>query len=160
MLEAYDLTVTLRGAAELVGCDHKTVAHWVRQRELAAGNVPVTERKRSAMGDLFAAKIDELVDRSGGKIRADVAHVKLVAIGYEGSDRTTRRWVADAKRQWRREHGRRTRPWIPEPGLWTQWDYGDGPVIDGRRSCCSALGWRGRATGSSFRSGTTTCRRW
>jgi hypothetical protein len=36
------------------------------------------------MGGLFAAKIDELVERSGGRIRADVAHDKLVAIGYEG----------------------------------------------------------------------------
>jgi hypothetical protein len=27
ILEAFDLTGTLRGAAELAGCDHKTVAH-------------------------------------------------------------------------------------------------------------------------------------
>ena len=50
-----------------------------RQRELAAGTVPVVDRKRPAMGGLFAGKIDELVERSGGKIRADVAHDKLVA---------------------------------------------------------------------------------
>jgi transposase len=143
ILEAYDLTGSLRGAAMLAGCDHKTVAHWVAQRELAAGTVPVAERKRPAMGALFAAKIDELVDRSSGKIRADAAHDKLVAIGYEGSERTTRRWVADAKRQWRQKHGRRTRPWIPEPGLWMQWDYGDGPVIDGRKVVlfCAWLAW-------------------
>ena len=30
ILEAFDLACTLRGAAELAGCDHKTVAHWVR----------------------------------------------------------------------------------------------------------------------------------
>jgi hypothetical protein len=29
ILEAYDLVGTLRGAAELAGCDHKTVAHYV-----------------------------------------------------------------------------------------------------------------------------------
>ena len=143
ILEAYDLTGSLRAAAKLAGCDHKTVAHWVAQRELAAGTVPVAERRRPAMSGVFAAKIDELVERSGGRIRADVAHDKLVAIGYEGSERTTRRWVADAKRQWRREHGRRTRPWIAEPGLWMQWDYGDGPVIDGRRVVlfCAWLAW-------------------
>lgn len=84
ILEAYDLTGSLRGAAKLAGCDHKTVAHWVRQRELAAGLVPVTGRSRPAMAGTFIAKIDELVERSGGKIRADVAHGKLVAIGYEG----------------------------------------------------------------------------
>ena len=143
ILEAYDLTGSLRAAAKLAGCDHKTVAHWVRQRELAAGVMPVAERRRPAMSGVFAAKIDELVERSDGRIRADAAHGKLVAIGYDGSERTTRRWVADAKRQWRREHGRRTRPWIPEPGLWMQWDYGDGPVIDGRKVVlfCAWLAW-------------------
>lgn len=141
ILEAYDLAGTLRGAAVLAGCDHKTVAHWVRQRELAGGIAP-TQRERPAVGD-FAGKIEELVDRSHGRIRADVAHGKLVALGYEGSERTTRRWVADAKRRWRREHGRRTRPWIPEPGLWMQWDYGDGPVVDGRATVlfCAWLAW-------------------
>lgn len=143
ILEAYDLTGSLRAAAKLAGCDHKTVAHWVCQRELAAGVMPVLERSRPAMSGLFSAKIVELVERSGGRIRADVAHGKLVAIGYDGSERTTRRWVAEAKRQWRREHGRRTRPWIPEPGLWMQWDYGDGPVIDGRKVVlfCAWLAW-------------------
>ncbi len=143
ILEAYDLAGSLRGAAELAGCDHKTVAHWVAQRELAAGLVPVRERSRPAMGPVFREKIDELVERSGGRIRADVVHDKLVAIGYEGSERTTRRWVAEAKRCYRREHGRRTRPWIPEPGLWMQWDYGDGPVIGDRRVVlfCAWLAW-------------------
>ena len=100
ILEAYDLTGSLRQAAALVGCDHKTVAYWVRQRELAGG-MPVVERKRPAMETVFAEKVDELVDRSGGRIRADVAHRKLVALGYEGSERTTRRWVAESKRRWR-----------------------------------------------------------
>ena len=143
ILEAYDLTGSLRAAAKLAGCDHKTVAHWVRQRELSATGTPAPDRRRPAMEPLFRAKIDELVDSSRAKIRADKAHDKLVAMGYDGSDRTTRRWVADAKRQWRREHGRRTRPWIAEPGLWMQWDYGDGPVIDGRRVVlfCAWLAW-------------------
>ena len=35
ILEAFDLAGTLRGAAELAGCDHKTVAHWVAAREAA-----------------------------------------------------------------------------------------------------------------------------
>jgi transposase len=141
ILEAFDLAGSLRGAAQLAGCDHKTVAHWVRQRDL--GLVARSERQRPAMHGEFQAKIDELVDRSHGRIRADKAHQSLVAIGYLGSERTTRRWVADAKRRWRREHGRVTRPWIPEPGLWMQFDYGDGPVIDGRRTVlfCAWLAW-------------------
>ena len=141
ILEAYDLAGSLRGAAALAGCDHKTVAHWVAVRE-QAGGTPVATRRRPVVGD-FAGKIDELVERSGGRIRADAAHGKLVALGYQGSARTTRRWVAEAKRWWRREHGRRTRPWIPEPGLWMQWDYGDGPVVDGRATVlfCAWLAW-------------------
>ncbi len=78
-----------------------------------------------------------------GRIRADVAHQRLVAMGYMGSERTTRRAVAEAKRRWRAEHGRRTRPWVVEPGLWMQWDYGDGPVVDGRCTVlfCAWLAW-------------------
>ena len=142
ILEAYDLTGSFRAAAGLVGCDHKTVAYWVRQRD-EAGGMPVVERSRPAMERVFLEKIEELVARSHGQIRADKAHGKLVAIGYQGSPRTTRRWVAEAKRRWRRRHGRRTRPWIPEPGLWMQWDYGDGPKIDGVVTVmfCAWLAW-------------------
>jgi len=67
--------------------------------------------------DGFDVKIEEWVDRSRGKIRADVAHQQLWAIGYLGLERTTRRAVARAKREWRQEHGRRTRPWAVEPGV-------------------------------------------
>ena len=142
ILEAFDLAGTLRGAAELAGCDHKTVAHWVAAREAAGGGLPVSVRPRP-MVDPFVVKIEEWVDRSRGRIRADRAHEKLVAMGYMGSERTTRRAVAAAKRAWRVEHGRRTRPWVTEPGLWMQWDYGDGPIVDGRRTSlfCAWLAW-------------------
>ena len=142
ILEAYDLTGSFRAAAGLVGCDHKMVAYWVRQRD-EGGGMPVVERARPAMERVFQAKIDELVDRSRGLVRADVAYGKLVAIGYRGSVRTTRRWVAESKRRWCRKHGRRTRPWIPEPGLWMQWDYGDGPTVAERATVlfCAWLAW-------------------
>jgi transposase len=141
ILEAYDLTGTLRGAAALAGCDHKTVARLVAARD-AAGGLPVRARTRPLV-DAFAGKIDELVDRSNAQIRADKAHGILVAMGYAGSYRTTRRAVAEAKRRWRNKHGRRTRPWIPQPGLWLQWDYGDGPVIAESRAVlfCAWLAW-------------------
>jgi transposase len=142
ILEAFDLTGSLRGAAELAGCDHKTVAHWVRAREEAGGGLPVAVRRRPRV-DAFAVKIEEWVDRSRGRIRADVAHQRLLAMGYLGSERTTRRAVAQAKRRWRAEHGRRLRPWVTEPGLWMQWDYGDGPKVAGRSTVlfCAWLAW-------------------
>lgn len=143
ILEAFDLTRTLRGAAELAGCDHKTVAHWVRAREHAGGGLPVAGARPRPRVDAFAEKIEEWVDRSRGKIRADVAHQRLLAMGYLGSERTTRRAVAEAKRRWRTEHGRRTRPWVVEPGLWMQFDYGDGPSVGGRSTVlfCAWLAW-------------------
>ena len=143
ILEAYDLTGSLRQAAVLVGCDHKTVAHWVAVREATGGAPPARPRHRRPLVDPFAAKVDELVARSRGRIRADQAHSKLVAMGYQGSERTTRRAVAEAKRRWRQKHGRRTRPWVPEPGFWMQWDYADGPVVAGDRTVlfCSWLAW-------------------
>jgi transposase len=142
ILEAYDLTGSLRRAAVLAGCDHKTVARLVAAREAEGGGVPERARRRPLI-DPFGAKIDELVDRSRGRIGADHAHRKLVAMGYQGSERTTRRAVAEAKRRWRQRHGRRTRPWIPEPGLWLQWDYGEGPVVAGSRTVlfCAWLAW-------------------
>lgn len=141
ILEAYDLTGTLRGAAALAGCDHKTVARLVAARD-AAGGLPVRARVRPLV-DPFVGKIDELVDRSNAQIRADKAHGVLVAMGYAGSYRTTRRAVAEAKRRWRNKHGRRTRPWIPQPGMWLQWDYGEGPEVAGARAVlfCAWLAW-------------------
>jgi transposase len=142
ILEVYDLTGSLRGAAALAGCDHKTVARLVAAREEAGGGLAERARRRPLV-DPFAEKIDELVDRSRAQIRADKAHGILVAMGYEGSYRTTRRAVAEAKRRWRQKHGRRTRPWIPQPGLWLQWDYGDGPEVAGTRAVlfCAWLAW-------------------
>ena len=107
ILEAYDLTGTLRGAAALAGCDHKTVARVVAAREAAGGGLPVRARSRP-VADPFAEKIDELVDRSRAHVRADKAHAIQVAMGYEGSYRTTRRAVAETKRRWRQKHEARS----------------------------------------------------
>ena len=88
-------------------------------------------------------KIEEWVEHSHGKIRADVAHDKLVAMGFTGSERTTRRAVAEVKAAYRAGHRRVHRPWVPEPGLWLQYDYGDGPR-DRRRATvlfCAWLAW-------------------
>src|SRR5699024_1029573 len=43
----------------------------------------------------------------------------------------TRRAVAHAKAIHERAGRRVHRPWVAEPGLWLQYDYGDGPVVGG-----------------------------
>lgn len=86
---------------------------------------------RPQLIDKYLSKVEEWVERSHGKIRADVAHDKLVALGYAGSERTTRRAVAKVKQSYRAGRVRVHRPWITGPGMWLQYDYGDGPVVDG-----------------------------
>lgn len=142
ILEAYDLVGTLRGAAELAGCDHKTVAHYVEEREAAGGDWRRGQRPCPRTVD-YEDKIAELVERSEGKVRADKVHERLVDMGYEGSPRTTRRAVARAKSAYRAGHRRVMKPWVTEPGLWMQWDYGDGPEVDGRQISlfCAWLAW-------------------
>ena len=46
ILEAYDATGSLRRAATLAGCDHKTVARLVAAREAAGGGLPERVRSR------------------------------------------------------------------------------------------------------------------
>lgn len=141
ILEAYDLTGSYRKAAELAGCDHHTVKRYVQLRGL--GVDPSSRAPRSKMIDDFMPKIEELVERSQGKIGADRVHDKLMAMGFDGTDRTTRRAVAAAKASYRAGNRRVFRPWIPEPGMWCQFDWGDGPRIDGRKTWlwCAWLAW-------------------
>lgn len=141
ILEAFDLTGSYRDAAELAGCDHHTVARYVAARE--AGRLTADPATRAMLTDPYRAKLEEWVERSRGKLRADVAHDKLMVLGYQGSERTTRRVVAAAKRAWRAGNRRVYRPWVPEPGMWLQWDYGGGPVVGGRATLlfCAWLAW-------------------
>jgi hypothetical protein len=58
----------------------------------------------------------------------------LVGLGYSGSERTTRRAVAAVKGDYRLGRVRVHRPWVTEPGMWLQYDFGDGPLIGGVKS--------------------------
>jgi tRNA-dihydrouridine synthase len=104
ILEAYDLTGSYRAAAELAGCDHHTVARYVALR--AAGEAPVAREHRLRPIDEYVPKIEELVVRSNGKVRADVVHRRITAMGFNGSERTTRRVVAQVKQRLRAGQGR------------------------------------------------------
>jgi transposase len=141
ILEAYDLTGSYRAAAELAGCDHHTVARYVALRE--AGDPPVAREHRARPIDDYLDKIEELVARSNGRVRADVVHVRLLAMGFTGGERTTRRAVAQVKARLRAGQRRVFRPWVAEPGLWLQWDWAEGPRVGGRRTnlWCAWLAW-------------------
>jgi transposase len=144
VLEAFDLTLSYRSAAQLCGVDHHTVARFVAARQAGLDPLSMGGAPRGSVCDPFSEKITEWVDRSQGRVRADVVHRKLEALGYHGSERTTRRVVAALRADWRRSSMRAYRPWIPEPGLWLQWDYGDGPAVGGGRKTvlfCAWLAW-------------------
>ena len=146
ILEAFDATGCAHSAASLAGVDPKTVRHYLAKRE---AGVPVDEPvRRPKLIDPFVAKIEEAVETSEGVIRADVLHERLTAMGFTGDERTTRRAVATAKAAYAAGHRRSYRPWITEPGLWLQFDWGAGPIVfgpDGRPRptmlFCAWLAW-------------------
>ena len=142
ILEAFDLTGSFRDAGELAGvlAPHRRP---VRRRPRGRAGWSDRPAARPQLIDEFLPKVEEWVERSRGKIRADKAHEKLLALGYDGSERTTRRAVAAAKRAFRLGRVRVHRPWVTEPGMWLQYDFGDGPVVDGARTMlfCAWLAW-------------------
>jgi transposase len=129
ILEAFDVTGVAHSAADLCGADPKTVRRYALARDLGR---PVTAPvARPKLIDPFLEKIEEWVDRSKGRVRADKVHERLAAMGFAGGERTTRRAVAAAKERWRAGNARAYRPWLTEPGLWVQWDWGCGPPVPG-----------------------------
>jgi transposase len=141
ILASYDLTRTAWSAAQLAGCDPKTVQRYVDLRD--AGLDPFRRPRRARLIDAYLEKVEELVEHSKGKVRADVVHDRLRAMGFSGNERTTRRAVAVAKTAYRAGRRRSYRPWLPEPGMWLQFDWGEGPRVNGRRTYlfCAWLAW-------------------
>lgn len=141
ILEAYDLTRSFHAAGQLAGCDPKTVARYVAVRD--GGRDPFAHSARARSIDPFLEKVEELVERSKGRIRADVVHEKIAAMGFAGAPRSSRRAVARAKSAYEKGNLRTYRPWITEPGMWLQFDWGEGPRIGERRSFlfCAWLAW-------------------
>ena len=129
IFEAFDKTGSAHSAARLAGVDPKTVRRLVAARD--AGIPADGPGRRDRIIDPFQAKIEELVDVSEGLIRADKVHERIVVLGFTGDERTTRRAVHDAKSRWKAVHRRMYRPWIAEPGLWLQFNWGWGPKVPG-----------------------------
>lgn len=142
ILAAFDLTKSFTAASELAGCSHHTVANYVALRDKGQlGNSDPVRRPR--VTDPYMEKIEEWVEHSKGKIRGDVVTEKLVGLGYQHSQRSARRALKEVKDHYRAGRRRVYRPWIVEPGMWAQWDWGQGPVVEGRQTnlFCAWLAW-------------------
>ena len=130
ILEAFDLYGSYRAAAKHVGCSPNTVKKFVLAR--AAGD-PLPKRVvRAKLTDDYLDKIEELIARSEGNIMAKKIHEALQTMGFTGSEKTTSRAVREAKNAYAATRQRVHKPWIPAPGQWLQYDFGDGPLVNGQ----------------------------
>ena len=115
---------------------HHTVARVVAERSWGcpAPDVP------AEVIDEFLPKVEEGVEASKGKVRADVAHEKLMAMSCRGRSSMPSRPCRDksdtsSERAGAPALGSRTGPVAPGS------DFGDGPVIDRDRRRCSSCAW-------------------
>lgn len=134
ILNAYHELGSYRAAAALCGTTHKTVRRVVARRLRPPPERPPRPKKTDPLRELIADKV-RLTD---GRISAKRVLPHCRAAGYDGSARTLRRAVAEAKAAWRRQ--RRTyRPWLPVPGEHLVLDWG--ATAARRHVFCAVLAW-------------------
>ncbi|BAH48432.1 putative transposase [Rhodococcus opacus B4] len=123
--------------------------------------MPVTgPSRRPRIIDDHLPQIEQWVERSKGRVRADIVHERLLALCFDGTEHATRRAVAEAKAAWRAGHHRTYRPGGYLPRVGESPNPGCGCNSTGvkarkyperaepcARRCCSAPGWPGHATG-------------
>lgn len=131
--------------------DHHTVARYVA---VPAAGVTIEEMaaERATKNGGFAYMIAEWVKRSNAKVRADVVQERLVAMGYSGSERTTRRVAAIFKPPIAMPTTASIGPGSPNPACGRNTTSATGRSSRGSTPRCSAPGWRGVASVSSSRS--------
>ena len=141
ILEAFDLTGSFRAAGELAGCSHHTVEHYVALRD--EGRLAVGEaQQRPRLIDPHLPKVEEWVERSNGKIRADVVADKLRRSGSTGrSARCAGRWRGEGELSGRAAAG--VSAVDPGAGDVGAVGLGTGPRIGGRATnlFCAWLAW-------------------
>jgi transposase len=148
IIALYEELGSYRAVGSLLGCDHRTVKRYVDAAGEAGQFAPALRRVR--VTDDFAGLIAGRVEQTAGRITARRLMRIVRAAGYQGSERSLRRAVAEAKAAWRAKQalqGRVYRPWVSEPGQWMLCDWGAAgtvPTAAGPRKLSffsSVLGW-------------------
>ena len=96
------------------------------------------------MAEAFADKIAEWIERSGGKVRADVVHDKLGGLGYSIQSAPSAGWSPPMKETCTGTGGAPGLQAVDHrAGHWLHYDFGDGPVIQGTEVVlfCAWLAW-------------------
>jgi transposase len=133
---AYREVGTFRGAADMCGTTHRTVAREIRRHE--AGKPQAEHRGRTHNYDAVVGVVVRRVRSTHGRISAKRLLPEARAAGYQGSARNFRRLVAKAKRAWRAEHHRGRRPAVWSPGDTLVIDWG---CEDGLHVFCAVAAW-------------------
>lgn len=136
IITAYNLVETYRGAAAICGTTHKTVKNVVLRH--AAGGARPERAPRPANYEVVRDLVATAVESSKGRISAKRLLPRARAAGYTGSPRNFRRLVADEKKRYRGQHGRRHRPASWSPGEHLVIDWG---VIAGVHVFAAVLAW-------------------
>lgn len=136
IITAYERVGTYRGAADICGTTHKTVKRVVERH--AAGQARPVRAPRPANYEAVRTLVAQDVKDTRGRISAKRLLPKARAAGYTGSARNFRRLVAEEKKAWRAERGRRHRPASWSPGEHLVIDWG---VIQGVHVFCAVLAW-------------------
>ena len=138
VIAAYETVGTYRGAAEICGTTHRTVKRIVDAHQAQLVGEPVVRKDRGHNYDQVAGLVTAKVSTTLGRISAKRLLPAARAAGYAGSPRNFRRLVAEAKREWRRDHHRGRRPgvWLPGETLLIDWG-----MLAGLHVFCAVLGW-------------------
>jgi transposase len=142
VIAAFENVGTYRGAAEMCGCDPKTVKRKVeahRRSQLTAERKPreKPERNTEIARKVVTDKIAETKGRMTAKRLLPIAR----AAGYVGSPRNFRRLVSEVRAAFKAEQGRHQRRpaiWVPGATLVIDWGTIAGTDL---HVFCAVLAW-------------------
>lgn len=156
IISAYQQLGSYRGAAELCGTNHKTVKRVVDKFEAdQAGVSPPARAERDHNYDAVSELVAVRVEKSQGRISAERLLPIARTAGYDGSDRSFRRLIAEAKRLWRSDNHRGRRPAVWIPGVYLVIDWA---TVGGLHLVCAVLAysrWRFAAFATDEKATTT-----